>query len=939
MRNKQKLENVYHTTAVAAMNFCVNNERKQEFKRIGEMLRTHFAQLSYGGTTQPPTTPINITSTPISLITPTSLNHLFNIRFEYLNAAVKLELWQEAFKTVEDINEIITTIQRQPPAQLLANYYEKLAQLFLVSHNYLYHSYAWLRFYVLSKNQHLSLKEEEVQQIASVVLVSALAIPIEGPTNQFNNRFFELNLHKEKNSRLTSLLGSSNANLTRDSLLKEIYQNGIPSNVLPGPLRDLYNLVEVKFQPLELCKSLEKSFEFIQNNDQLVKYLPLVKKAAFTRQLQALSKVYQTMKLTQIHSLSPFQNPDATEKSIIKAANLKLISARIDHQQQIITFNNLSLLESGSIKSQLTLVYEKLSQAVKLIDPERENVRLEKKCKFLATVDKNMDSEYDENIQRIEEIEGEKEREEYYEKKKARLQQLKQQLEQAKAPKPTEASVSSTPAAIKEKTEKDLQKETQVKQQKELEQKRETLLKQFYKTVISLDYLERARRENEAPLLEKWFEDATQKDRELHEQLSIGSLERAKQTHANELKEKSRLSRVRAVADAYKEQKLFGKREQFEQNLIEAKRKNEEIRQQIAEEIVKIKKERIQRRIEQEAEEKQRKEKAAEEQRKKEAEDAKRRAEEEERAQQESTKKTWGSQNGPSRWSKGTEEPSSGSWKSDPKPSASSDTSNWRKPGGTSDTAPKTRPGWGKSDRVPEPVPVEESPRKPAWGRSTTDDRRTDRAPEPKPSIADKDDNWRARPASTDKPAESPSKWGRGSSSRIESEPRSSWGARGDERRGDQNDRRGDERRTSEDRSLADSDDNWRARPASNDKPATESKWGRGSSARVDTEPKAEEAPRKSWASKNEDRRPDERRQDDRRQDDRRPNDSKREEKPSFGNRNKPRADDEGNWRRGKDQPPRREQPPKKAAEPAEPPAQDEDGFFTVTAVKKAGRR
>lgn len=259
IRNKPKLEGLYHKTAVAVMNFCVSSERKQDFRRIGDLLRGHWNQLESG------VAPNNLATVLSGSV---SIQYLFSVRFEYLNFAIKLELWQEAFKTVEDISGICAVIKRQPPPQMLANYYEKLAQLFWVSRNYVFHAYAWLRFYILSKNQNRNLSENDLQKMASLVLVSALAVPIESP--QLNDQYFEYNIQKEKNTHLTALLGLS-SNLRRDNLLKEIVAHAIPSVVNPE-LRGIFHLIEEKFHPLELSKSLEKTFQFIQEQPSLSRY-------------------------------------------------------------------------------------------------------------------------------------------------------------------------------------------------------------------------------------------------------------------------------------------------------------------------------------------------------------------------------------------------------------------------------------------------------------------------------------------------------------------------------------------------------------------------------------------------------------------------------------------------------------------------------------------
>lgn len=54
---------------------------------------------------------------------PESLNLFLETRFEQLKTACELQMWAEAFRSVEDIQALITLGKRQPKQQMMATYY------------------------------------------------------------------------------------------------------------------------------------------------------------------------------------------------------------------------------------------------------------------------------------------------------------------------------------------------------------------------------------------------------------------------------------------------------------------------------------------------------------------------------------------------------------------------------------------------------------------------------------------------------------------------------------------------------------------------------------------------------------------------------------------------------------------------------------------------
>ena len=111
---------------------------------------------------------------------------------------------------------------------MMANYYEKLTKIFLMSGNALYHAAAWGRYYsIISAIGGKS--DEEMRRLAGQVLVSALAVPvgIQTPEGAVEDT-------KGKNTRLTALLGLSKTP-NRAGLLKDAVSTSPRLEILDAP--------------------------------------------------------------------------------------------------------------------------------------------------------------------------------------------------------------------------------------------------------------------------------------------------------------------------------------------------------------------------------------------------------------------------------------------------------------------------------------------------------------------------------------------------------------------------------------------------------------------------------------------------------------------------------------------------------------------------------
>lgn len=340
LRNNARLEVPYQQVAHQALRFCLQYQRKTEFRRLCDLLRTHLANVAR----------YSHHSHAINITEPDTLQRHLDTRFAQLNAAVELELWQEAFRSVEDVHNLLTMAKKAPRPAMMANYYEKLTKIFMVSDNNLFHAASWNRFYGLARSSIKS--EEEHTRMASFVLLSALAVPVisssapgTGNMNKSKSDFLLADQEtRSRTGRLTSLLGLSRTP-TRAGLLKEALNRNILKRVKPE-LRELYNILEVEFHPLSICAKIEPIISQIAQDEEMAKYVQPLHSVILTRLFQQLSQVYDSVRLSKIMELvsafkAPYHySPVEIEKFVLNACKKGHLNIRVDHIEQAITFQD-----------------------------------------------------------------------------------------------------------------------------------------------------------------------------------------------------------------------------------------------------------------------------------------------------------------------------------------------------------------------------------------------------------------------------------------------------------------------------------------------------------------------------------------------------------------------------------------------------------------------
>ncbi|BCR84304.1 putative eukaryotic translation initiation factor 3 subunit EifCa [Aspergillus chevalieri] len=442
LKNNARLEVMYQTTALQAFQFCLKYTRKTEFRRLCELLRNHVQNAAK----------YSAQMHAINLSDPDTLQRHLDTRFQQLNVAVELELWQEAFRSIEDIHTLLSLSKRPAKNLMMANYYEKLARIFLVSENYLFHAAAWNRYYNLlrqssvtlatgqgSKKDNPSVSEADMTKAASFVLLSALAIPVIS-TSRSRGALVDVDeARKNKNTRLTNLLGMATPP-SRSVLFRDALNKGLLSRARPE-IRDLYNILEVDFHPLSICKKITPILKQIGADPEMEKYVLPLQQVILTRLFQQLSQVYESVELKFVYELAqfpdPFQvTPSMIEKFIMNGCKKGDLAIRVNHISGVLTFetdvfSSAKALHHGSAagsaenevgsvqrlqntpaeiaRMQLTRLAKTLHVTCMYVDPAYNEARAQAKQAAQARAEAGLAKEHEETLARRAIIEKKKE--------------------------------------------------------------------------------------------------------------------------------------------------------------------------------------------------------------------------------------------------------------------------------------------------------------------------------------------------------------------------------------------------------------------------------------------------------------------------------------------------------------------------------------------------
>ncbi|XP_033340764.2 eukaryotic translation initiation factor 3 subunit A isoform X1 [Megalopta genalis] len=595
LRTNAHVETLYHDIARMAFQFCLEYNRKTEFRKLCEKLRKHLEEICK--------LPALVSNVSMNRAETQQLN--LETRLNQLDSAIQMELWQEAFKSSEDVHGMMNLSKKLPVPKTMANYYQKLAMVFWKAGNYLFHAAALFKLLQLSREMKKNMSLEEQQRMANRVLLATLSIPLPSAHPEFD-RFIETDKSPlEKAQKLATLLGLSQPP-TRVSLLKDIVRLNIV-NLASPQLQDLYSWLEVEFHPLELCTRVDSVIQTLQTdeNSPFIQYIPALQDVTLVRLIHQISQVYQTVQFARLLELAKFTTDFHLERLLVDCVRYNDMQIRINHGKKCVHFGVdlseaqredhpdgpvLQAMPSEQIRCQLVNMATVLHRAIHIINPnkkktEREKLRsamvghyhetklkehqrilgrhkiIEERKEYIEhinTVREEEEMRRQEELQRQQMLAEQKRLEQEREERERKRQQSEIQQIKDRHLKEKMQQISQTShgqKVLKKLDEDEIKKldaeQIAAREAEELQKERREMQQKLKSQEKKIDYLERAKRLEEIPLLEKAVEEKMEQAKLRWEQQEAERIAAAKEERQQAVATRARMARMKEDHDIF----------------------------------------------------------------------------------------------------------------------------------------------------------------------------------------------------------------------------------------------------------------------------------------------------------------------------------------------------------------------------------------------------
>lgn len=352
----------------SAFNFCKENKRKVEFKRLCDSVRGYLQTLIKTEKKQ-------FFQNKVQISRPEVLKILIQIRISLLDTATELEQWQEAFKTAEDIIFLMDKYEKQisddkskksikiPPLMKL-EFFHNIEKLLWISDYHLYHAHATILVKELAakaekwikgaknveklKDAKQKLEKFDVENVNNKIILATLVTPFKNSYTNYVNIGSELFEHErdietQTCSRMMGILKLSVVP-SKKNLINFIQSNKLLDETSVDPnIKSLYNLLIEEKNPLVIGKKSFEIINYLKNNEKFAKFADLLNKNLLIRGLDLLCRNYDSITISRLEKIFPFvkanQNLDFQD-IISESSRTGIFTCTIDIARNLIKFKS-----------------------------------------------------------------------------------------------------------------------------------------------------------------------------------------------------------------------------------------------------------------------------------------------------------------------------------------------------------------------------------------------------------------------------------------------------------------------------------------------------------------------------------------------------------------------------------------------------------------------
>uniref|UniRef100_A0A915NID5 PCI domain-containing protein n=1 Tax=Meloidogyne floridensis TaxID=298350 RepID=A0A915NID5_9BILA len=406
LRNNVYVEQIYHHIARQSFAFCLQYQRRNEFRKLSDMLRIKLTNIE-------------------------SLTLMLETRLCQLDTAINMELWQEAYKSAEDLHNLMQ-IGKDKDKKIAkpssyVNYYDKIALVFWKGGNTLFHAASLLQKFNIYKDMKKQFTGEEATDQATRVLLATLSIPDGAENPSILTKHLDIEEQHVANTRILSALLRMPIIPTRNGILKEIARLNIPEIAAPEAFK-LYKCIENDFDPLHIAVNVQEMLlEIEQLGEKLGyseygQYSNSIKQTVAAKIVKQISSIYESITLERLSEIIPFFNRMQLEQFLVDICKQHSVSAHIDHRQNCIYFGpedailaseleseNGNISEISKIKTHVSSVYSILQDVHLDIDQSSVNELQGKLARQIKIYLTHKDGDFERILARRKKIEHYKE--------------------------------------------------------------------------------------------------------------------------------------------------------------------------------------------------------------------------------------------------------------------------------------------------------------------------------------------------------------------------------------------------------------------------------------------------------------------------------------------------------------------------------------------------